>query len=70
MYSANAAPRHNRTDGEVFQKSISTNKPNTWLMGENSLKKLPGLTALKYSLVVAMELGISLPQDFASTKEV
>jgi hypothetical protein len=39
-------------------------------MGENSLKKLPGLTVLKYSLVVAMELGISLPQDFASTKEV
>ena len=50
-------------DGEVFQKSISANKPNTWLMGENSLKKLPGLTALKYSLAVAMKLGRSLPDS-------
>jgi hypothetical protein len=40
------------------------------LIGEYTLKKLPGLTVLKYSLVVAMELGISLPYDLASTKEL
>ena len=70
MYKTNAAPKHSRIDGADFQKSISTNKPNTWLTGENSLKKLPGFTILKYSLAATIELGMSPPHDFTSTKEV
>ena len=67
---ASAAPRYNRMEGDVFQNSISTMIPRAWLTGENILKKFPGLTVLKYSLVIAMEFGISAPQDLESIKEV
>ena len=69
-YKTNAPPRHKRIDGEAFQKSIRTSKPKTWLTGENSLKKFPGLTVLKYSFAAAIEFGTSLPQDFASTRSL
>jgi len=70
MYRTKTSPRHMRIEGEDFQSSIRTKRASTWFTGENSLKKLAGLTVLKYSLVVAMELGISLLHDFASTNEV
>ena len=67
---ANAIAAENRIEGEVFQNRIRTNNPNSWLRGENILKKFPGFTVLKYSLAVPIELGISLPHDLASIKEV
>src|SRR5436190_19059939 len=62
--------KNSRIEGDVFQKTTSTINPSAWLMGENKRKNTPGSTTLKYSLAAAMELGISLPHDLASTKEV
>jgi hypothetical protein len=56
-------------EGDIFQNSIRTMIPNAWLTGENSRKKFPGLTVLKYCLVIEMEFGMSDPQDFASIKD-
>ena len=67
---AKAIAVNNRIEGEDFQKRTTTNSPNAWFMGENILKKFPGFTVLKYSLAVAIEFGISLPQDLASIKEL
>ena len=57
-------------EGEAFQKITRAINPSAWLIGENKRKKTPGSTTLKYCLAAAMELGISLPHDLASTKEV
>ena len=57
-------------EGEAFQNSTRTINPSAWLMGENNRKKTPGSAALKYSLAAAMELGISVHHDLASTKDV
>ncbi|MCW3089342.1 MAG: hypothetical protein JWP81_411 [Ferruginibacter sp.] len=65
-----AIARYSRTDGSVFQNTISTSNPKAWFSGEKILKKFPGFTTLKYSLAVAMDSGILLPQDLASTNEV
>lgn len=70
MYKIKAVPKHSRIEGEDFQKRIRTNSPSIWLTGENTLKKFPGLAALKYSIVVAMEFGMSLPHDFTSINEL
>jgi hypothetical protein len=43
---------------------------STWFMGEMRRKKFPGFTTLKYSRAVEIELGISLPHDFASIIDV
>jgi hypothetical protein len=43
--------------------------PNAWLTGENSRKKFPGVTVLKYCLLIEMEFGMSDPQDLASIKD-
>jgi hypothetical protein len=69
MYRTRATPRYNLMEGEDFQNNINTSRANTWLSGENNLKKFPGLVVLKYVLAVAIEFGMSLPHDFASIKE-
>src|SRR5688572_15366249 len=57
-------------EGDAFQNNTSTINPRAWFMGENNRKKSPGLTVLKYSLAVAMELGMSHPHDLASINDV
>ena len=62
--------KNNRIEGDFFQYKMSDSNANTSVTGQNILKKSPGFTVLKYSLVAITEAGMLLSTATALTNEL